>query len=248
MLDTSNGKKPLIGITSGATSSKFAMLCHKYAVVKAGGRPFRLSPGVNMDLVREISGLIITGGGDINPKLYGQENTASINIDDERDMLEKECISLAFAEQIPILGICRGSQLINVVRGGDLHQDIPTIMEGFVPTQSLWAKAVVRRKIQIEADSRLSRVLGDPEELWINSLHHQAHNEIGRGLRVVAKDEQGIVQSIEGVSPEHFVLGLQWHPELMLYSSAQRRIYQALIAASLRTRGNWQDQTDMLHA
>lgn len=243
MSDSANSEKPLIGITSGSTSRRFPILCHKFAVWRAGGRPIVIKPDSNMDYIRELSGIIISGGSDINPKLYDQKNTASVNIDDARDRLEAECISHAFNEKLPILGVCRGSQMINVICGGDLIQDIPTVLDGFVPTQSFWSKTFVRRKIMIESGSRLSRVLGNNKEAWVNSLHHQAHNKLGQGLRIVARDEQNVVQSIEGVNQDHFVLGVQWHPELMLYSSEQRKIYKALVAASRRTHSNWYKQS-----
>ncbi len=233
MLSTKNKKRPLIGITIGAKSSTFTMLCLRAAVYLAGGRPILVGPGVNMDKVREVTGLVVSGGSDIDPSLYGHENTHSVDIDYDRDLFEKECVTMALTSKLPMLGICRGSQMINIVCGGTLHQDAASQFDGFIPTNSVWAKVITRRKVTLQVGTRLSRIMKTPETLWVNSIHHQAHNLIGQGLTPVASDAHGIVQGIESTRPDHFIVGVQWHPEFLLYSRRQRSIFEALVSASL---------------
>ncbi|WP_417449798.1 gamma-glutamyl-gamma-aminobutyrate hydrolase family protein [Kordiimonas sp.] len=225
--------RPLIGITTGAKANYLAYTAIGYGIWLAGGRPVRVSPKHNLRLTRNLTGLVVSGGADINPKLYGQTNTHSVGLDPYRDRLEAECVEMAYAAKLPLLGICRGAQMINVVRGGDLHQDVPSIFDGFLPTQSTFGKVFARRKVIIDGKSNLRTLLDKPDDLWVNSLHHQAINRLGDGLLSIAHDaEFGMVQAIEGADRDHFVIGVQWHPEFMLYASAQRRIFAALVAAS----------------
>ncbi|MFC3051466.1 gamma-glutamyl-gamma-aminobutyrate hydrolase family protein [Kordiimonas pumila] len=229
---TPRTKRPLIGITTGNVLNSVALWSLRWSITMAGGRPIRISPSHNVDMVRELNGLVVSGGNDINPALYGHPNTASHDIDPHRDRLERECVEMAYLEQLPILGVCRGAQMINIVLGGTLHQDAPSIFDGFLPTQSTFAKIFARRKVFIDKNSRLINILENNPELWVNSLHHQAMDTLGKGLRKVAADDQGIVQAIEDVTPDHFVLGVQWHPEFMLYSSPQRKIFKTFVRAS----------------
>ncbi|WP_417461294.1 gamma-glutamyl-gamma-aminobutyrate hydrolase family protein [Kordiimonas sp.] len=224
--------RPLIGVTTGCKANAVAYTAVTFGVWLAGGRPVRISPIHNIDMVREISGLVVTGGVDVNPRLYGEKNIASAIPEPERDALETECLEMAFAADVPVLGICRGAQLLNVVRGGSLYQDVPSVFDGFLPTKSTLGKIFVRRQAEVEEDSKLAGVLGRHGAFWVNSLHHQAINRLGRGLRVAAQDELGIIQGIESRAHDTFMMGVQWHPEFMLYSKPQRRIFKALIAAS----------------
>ncbi len=227
--------KPLIGITTGEQVNWFTLWMLQNGVRLAGGSPLHISPSLNVDRVRDVNGLIVSGGGDIAPALYGQTNIASRDIEPARDALETECIEMAYDGLVPILGICRGAQLLNVVRGGTLHQDARTAFRGFMPTKSAFGKIVTRRKITVKNDCRLERILKNNNEVWVNSIHHQAQADIGAGLREVACDQQGITQAIESEIPYHFALGVQWHPEFMLYSQLHRSIFRALVAASLPT-------------
>ncbi|WP_262690193.1 gamma-glutamyl-gamma-aminobutyrate hydrolase family protein [Kordiimonas aestuarii] len=225
--------RPLIGITTGSRANFLAYTAIGYGIWLAGGRPIRVSPKHNLLRTRNLKGLVVSGGADIDPTLYGQNNTHSVGLDPYRDRLEAECVEMAFAAKLPVLGICRGAQMINIVRGGDLHQDVPSVFEGFLPTQSTLGKIFARRKVVIEGRSALRNLLDKPDDIWVNSLHHQAINTLGQDLRAIAHDaEFGMVQAIEGTERDHFVIGVQWHPEFMLYASAQRRIFAALVASS----------------
>jgi putative glutamine amidotransferase len=225
--------RPLIGITTGARANVLAYTAISYGVWLAGGRPLRISPRHNILQTRNLRGLVISGGSDIDPVMYGEENIASTNLDPYRDRLERECVEMAFASRLPLLGICRGAQMINVVRGGSLYQDVPSVFEGFLPTASTFGKIFVRRKVCLDVSGTLAGLLRHQDSVWVNSLHHQAVHRLGDGLRATAHDDEfGMVQAVEGRDPGHFVVGVQWHPEFMLYASAQRRIFAALVAAS----------------
>lgn len=226
-------RRPLIGITTGARANVLAYTAISYGVWLAGGRPMRISPKHNLLKTPKLQGLVISGGADIDPTLYGQDNVASTGLDPYRDRLEQECVEMAYASKLPMLGICRGAQMINVARGGSLHQDVPSVFEGFLPTESTFGKIFVRRKVCLDRGGMLAGLMDNEESVWVNSLHHQAVHELGAGLRATAHDEEfGMIQAIEGRDLAHFVVGVQWHPEFMLYASAQRRIFAALVAAS----------------
>lgn len=208
--------------------------CNRLGTSLAGGTATRIT-ALNGRDYKLCDGYIIAGGVDIDPECYGQENTASIGIEPERDSLEKQVISHALDNRKPIMGICRGAQMINIVQGGTLNQNARDFYEKFVPTDSMLGKIFSRRLIRIEKDGILCNLLKKNPELLVNSLHHQAINALGSELKIVARDESGIVQAIESDNPEKsFVLGVQWHPEFMLHSTLHRKLFNALILAAHR--------------
>ncbi len=172
-----------------------------------------------------LDALIIGGGDDIGPEHYGGEVDARARNDPERDRLEIRWIEFALKHDMPLLGICRGAQLINVVLGGTLHQDIRPMRErtynrpGLLPT----------KQVRIDTPSRLATVCGKAR-LRVNSLHHQAIRRPGAGLRVVAWDLDNIVQAVES-SRERHILGVQWHPEYLFYLPAQLALFRWLLQA-----------------
>ena len=177
----------------------------------------------------KLDGLVIGGGDDIGAEIYGGQVLPDIRIDPERDKLELKLLDTALPAGVPILGICRGSQMINVALGGSLHTDIHAV---YVEAPRM-RTVLPRKTVHIEDDSRLLQITGC-NPCRVNALHHQSVDRLGRDLRVVARDEAGIVQAIEGTGP-NFLLGVQWHPELLVFSSPQQRLFEALTAATTRT-------------
>jgi putative glutamine amidotransferase len=149
-------------------------------------------------------------------------------VDSRRDVYEFELMETAWRQQKPVLGICRGAQLLNVFLGGTLFQDIGDFYRE-VPNRNT---ILPRKRVTIEPDSRLAAILGR-SRVRVNALHHQAVRMLGQSLRPVAREPNGIIQAIE--HEEHrFLIGLQWHPEYLPHLSVQKRIFQALVQASRR--------------
>jgi len=195
--------------------------CTALALRLTGAVPVRISvrhdPGE-----ASLDGLVIGGGDDISPEHYGGDLEARVRTDPERDALEMHWIDKALAAGWPLLGICRGAQLINVVLGGTLHQDIRDLRRrtynrpGLLPT----------KQVALRADSRIAEVCGRTR-LRVNSLHHQAVNEPGEGLHVVGHDLDRIAQAIEDTG-SRAILGVQWHPEYLFYLPAQLALFRWL--------------------
>ena len=213
-------RAPLIGLAgrrkTGAQIDGFPPALHhleidiylaSYAkgVVDAGGLPLNLPLDVDPSrFIEHLDGLILTGGADVAPQRYGQENTAS-DVDEQRDAIEFALLEGALAAEIPVLGICRGLQVLNVHAGGTLHQDVPAHARYDVhPSERIHSTV-------FEEGSVLHDLYG--EGVAVNSLHHQTVDELGVGLRVTARDSDGTVEGIELEGRD--VVAVQWHPEMM---------------------------------
>ncbi|MDC0314592.1 gamma-glutamyl-gamma-aminobutyrate hydrolase family protein, partial [bacterium] len=174
-------------------------------------------------------GLLMPGGADIPPSEYGEEPHETVKIlADDRFLFEK-ALSKAWIEKTdkPMLGICLGSQWINVASGGSLVQDIPT-------TFGVNHRDVTHG-VTLEADSRLSKIFDGDTEFEVNSLHHQAVKDIGNNLRVVAKSPEGVVEATETTDPNRFLIGVQWHPEkLFADDERQRKLIKAFVDAAVK--------------
>lgn len=224
-------KRPLIGVTTSARKGHIMWWCTHLGIKLAGGKAVRIT-ALNTQKYKYCDGYIITGGIDIDPQCYNQKNSASVDIEPERDKLEKDVITHAYKEKKPLLGICRGAQMINIVQGGTLHQDARDFYDKFVPSDSVLGKIFSRRRIFILKEGILHNLFKKKPELSVNSLHHQAIDKLGNGLVIVAKDKLGIIQAIEGKSSkEMLILGVQWHPEFMLHSKSHRKIFKALVTS-----------------
>ena len=170
-----------------------------------------------------LDALIIGGGSDIGPEHYGGDLDAKVKADPERDRLEIEWIGRALENGIPLLGICRGAQLINVVLGGTLHQDIRPLRRrtynrpGLLPT----------KQVRLEPDSLLAGICGKTR-LRVNSLHHQAIRDAAADLKVVGQDLDAITQAVESAAGRP-ILGVQWHPEYLIYLPAQFALFRWLL-------------------
>jgi putative glutamine amidotransferase len=216
---------PLIGVTTSRRGGWRSYLMHRLALARVGARSVRLIPGGTLP-DEPLQGLVIGGGDDIGAEIYGGKVLPDVRIDPERDKLELGLLKAALPAQLPILGICRGSQMINVALGGTLHTDI---YEVYVQAPKM-RTVLPRKTVTVEADSRLNGILRC-NPCQVNALHHQSVDRLGRGLRIAARDESGIVQAIENGSGP-FLLGVQWHPELLFWKKPQQRLFAALAAAA----------------
>lgn len=159
-------------------------------------------------------------------------STSAMGIDNERDELEFGLLARALDKRIPVLGICRGAQLLNIHFGGTLHRDISNYYSEVPRVSSVWPK----KKVQVEEASKLFEVL-EHRRVWVNALHNQAVDEIGEQLKVVAREESGIIQAIEHEG-DRFVLGVQWHPEYLPQIPLQRQIFKTLVDRSKQLADN----------
>ncbi|GEN24765.1 hypothetical protein HCU01_27140 [Halomonas cupida] len=217
-------RRPLIGISTSDHKSLIAWFFDWLAVWRHGGRPLRLSP--SRPVPERLDGMIVGGGDDIQAHLYGGEVQLDVRVDPQRDELELSLLRQEIPRGTPVLGICRGAQLINVYLGGTLDSDIYTSNEGLKRRRTV----LPRKTVDIHIGSRLHDIL---RVSWcrINSLHHQAVQETGDGIEVVARDRDGLVQAIE--SRHHdFMVGVQWHPEFLIFNRPQQRLIRALINAA----------------
>jgi len=230
--------RPLIGISSYGRAGErqvFSLPCEYVDVVRlAGGVPVVL-PAVEGEIpeaLDSIHGLILPGGGDIDPAHYGGiRHDANYGISPERDGFEMQLARAALARpDLPVLCICRGMQLLNVALGGDLVAHIPDRYGERVPHRRP-ERLPVEHEVRIDPTSRVGSILGS-EQLVVQSVHHQAVGRLGRGLRAVAWSPDDVIEAVE--STEHpFVLALQWHPELgALTDARQRRLFEELVACS----------------
>lgn len=216
----------LIGVTGPDSRLPLAWWASWLALALGGGRALHLTPATwRRYRGRALAALVIGGGDDIDAALYGQD-TGRAPADPERDAFEIALIEFALDQGLPLLGICRGAQLINVVLGGSLHPDIRPLRR-----HTSNRRTPLARKTAIGCgEGRLARIIGQPR--WrINSLHHQAVDRLGSGLAVVARDRDGLVQAIESRTG-NYVLGVQWHPEYLPYLSHQRRLFRDLVLAA----------------
>lgn len=226
--------KPKIGIPAVVEAARDNFENYKKAIEEHCGEVcFLVSNEKSIgDFVDEIDGLLLPGGGDIHPDNFNQEWNDKIKyVDPIRDDLEISLFEEAYNKELPVFGICRGIQIMNVAMGGDLYQDIKTVY----PKKALTHPAVDRKdskhSIEIDSDSELSSIIGK-KVADVNSAHHQALDVIGDGFVVTAQSSDGIVEAIEDRT-RAFMIGVQYHPERMLSSPEfrehRRRLFTAFI-------------------
>lgn len=222
-------QQPIIGVTASlyvtatgltAGSARFcAASDYIEAVNRAGGCPVVLPYTTSSDVVDRhldiIDGLVLTGGGDIDPYLYGEEPIPSLGeVSPGRDDYEINLVLAALNRGLPILGICRGIQVVNVALGGTLYQDLSGLA-GILQHYQNSRRQVAGHKVRIKRDSLLYRTIG-LEDLRTNSFHHQAVKAVAPGLKISAQTSDGTVEVIE--SEAKALLAVQWHPESMIRS------------------------------
>jgi putative glutamine amidotransferase len=210
----------LIGLTtslSSATDPLPAQAAYAQAIAGAGGLPAFLPLGLPEDTLRglfeRMDGMLFTGGGDLDPSTYGVTTSARLmGVDPERDRLELTLARWALQDGKPVLGICRGQQVLNVAAGGTLIPDIPSLRPDALPhSDANRAPEALAHSVTVEPDSYLAKV-GTPPSLEVNSTHHQAVDRVASGWVVSALAPDGIIEAIEWQG-HPFALAVQWHPE-----------------------------------
>jgi putative glutamine amidotransferase len=204
------------------------------AVELAGGLPVVLPPldeEAIAPLVDRLAGVCLSGGPDLDPVAYGAEPDPHLGpVERELDEFEVAVARRADALGIPLLGICRGCQALNVARGGTLHQHLPDVTDGSIHHRQTASGRETTHTVRIEPGSRLAGIVGG-EELDVNSFHHQAVDRLGRGLRAVAWAPDGVIEAIEGDGPALY-LGVQWHVETLVDRPRHARLFDALVEAA----------------
>lgn len=210
--------KPLIGLSASHQEGGRSTVPGTYiqSVLKAGGAPViipALTDGATLrSIVANLDGLILTGGADINPLWYGEQPVEQLQeVDPVRDQYELKLLKLATDRNIPVLGICRGEQLINVAFGGTLYQDIPSQRESHIKHVQSLPDHTPSHLLTVAAGSQLEQITGR-QQLMANSVHHQAVKEVAPGFKATAFTSDSIVEAIEAW-PDRPIMGVQWHPE-----------------------------------
>lgn len=232
--------KAIIGITSYEENiNGHHNLNNNYinAVLDAGGIPV-IIPTIREDedydiYLDKLDGLIFSGGIDVSPLRYKESPLKEINrISSVRDGYELKLFKKAYERKLPILGICRGAQLMNVALGGKLYQDINyQVPEAFGHSPKNMKSSQVFHSIKLEKDSSFYQIIGE-EEIFVNSFHHQAVKELGQNLRAVAHAEDGIIEAIEA-RDDRFMIGVQFHPEGLQKEHPQlAKLFKAFIEAA----------------
>jgi putative glutamine amidotransferase len=221
-ITVSQNREPGLGRLYNSVSLTYAR-----GVLEAGGLAVLLPvlPGTEASQLEHLDGLLFSGGVDVDPEHFAADHEAGLGeVDPERDTFELELYRLARERHLPILGVCRGFQLINVAEGGTLHQHLPG-------TNGIWADhaqtakpPVLSHRVRIAGGSRLSNALEaagfGPETLRVNSYHHQGVKDVAPGLTVNAWAPDGLVEGLEGPG----LLAVQWHPEMLFETHREHRL------------------------
>jgi len=234
--------KPIIGITAFVEDDLSSRLNAAYSksIIDAGGIPLIIPLGVEEDATQILSltdGLLLSGGYDVHPFLYGAEPAPKLGkIHPARDTVELALIEAAFTRKMPILGICRGIQILNVALGGTLFQDIDSdhFSTKLLKHVQQSARAVATHYVQIMAENLLATIL-QQEKIAVNSFHHQAVNVLAEKLKVAAKSSDGIIEAVVHEDLP-FCLAVQWHPEELAIAGDEpaQKLFSAFVEASLK--------------
>jgi putative glutamine amidotransferase len=242
-----HAEPPVIGITTYPVDSdgRFTLpAVYVSAVRRAGGVPVLLAPGQSNPEVflARMDGAILTGGGDLGPELYGGRHHETIyGVDPGRDATEIALARLVCSRETPLLGICRGTQVLNVALGGSLIEHLPDEVGTAIPHR-LPPRQPTRHKVSLAPHSRLAHVLGTTE-CSVASWHHQAIRGLGQGLQAVAWAPDGVIEAVE-IPDLPWLLAVQWHPELTAADDPiQQRLFAWLVEAA-RDRRKARDATE----
>lgn len=234
--------KPRIGVTTSVGGSKKDRN-QRYveAVRRAGGEPVWIEPQDVFDaggptaLLRTVDGLLLSGGQDVDPAHYGQTliEDIGVQVDAERYRAELPLTREALVMNLPVLGICGGMQVLTVASGGSLHQDLSLI--GIDLAAHKLEGQRIRHQVSVEPESRLMEIV-QASPIEVVSSHHQVVKKPGQGFEVVAIAPDAVIEAVEAPA-YRFVLGVQWHPDLMPEDERQQRLFEAFIHASSRVGG-----------
>lgn len=214
-------------------------LSYMRAIEMAGGLPVALPPLTteNVDaLLDHLSGLLLTGGPDLDPSTYGAAPHPELGpTDPVVDAFELTLCRHAYRRRMPILGICRGAQLLNVARQGTLHQHVPDFTNGAIEHRQKEVGTLTSHEVRVAPDSNLAQTTGGGP-VKVNSFHHQAIDQIGFGLRAVAWSQDGLIEAIEE-SEGRFIIGVQWHAETLVADAEQLSLFERLVEATKNPGG-----------
>jgi putative glutamine amidotransferase len=231
---------PTIGITTYHTNANWrgwseegALLPWTYvtAIRANGGRPVLLPPGGDAAeaeaTVEVLDGVVIAGGGDMDPVIYGAARHPKTEVTaPDRDAWELAVAESAIRMNVPLLGICRGMQVLNVACGGTLHQHVPDLVGHHDHAGS--AVGFGTHKVRVTSGRTVISILPGGEYFEVPTHHHQAVDMLGDGLTAVAWADDGIVEAVEAITPDDFIVGVQWHPE----QGSDARLFRALVIAA----------------
>ena len=236
--------RPMIGVTTSVTIGQiperaYVNASYLRAVQGAGGIPVllppQLDPEARDDLWRRLHGLVLTGGGDLDPGRFGETPHAAVyDVSAARDELELRLTGAAIENELPVFAICRGIQVLNVALGGTLVQDIPSEIDTTIAHSQKEKREEATHTVTVSGETRLAAVLG-AHDVRVNSFHHQSIKRLGRGLRDVAWAPDGVIEGVELPDAPMLVLGVQWHPEdLVDHDPAAASLFRALVDAAGR--------------
>ena len=230
--------KPLVGLTSGEEVVKGTTLNKiNYTYVRAleasGAIPVIIPNLKNIedsrDIINRLDGIVFTGGADISPLLFDEEpHPTTMDISHNRDKMEIELLKYAYEKKLPILGICRGLQIINAYLGGSLYQDIPSQVEnanGHISTLDLTQGY---HTVNLVEGTRTYDIFKE-NKIAVNSQHHQSIKKIGRNLKVNCKSPDGVIEGVETTEEDRFLLALQFHPEVMVGDGKFLKIFSYFV-------------------
>ena len=227
---------PVIGITTYSRNEAgefYLPGAYIDAVQQAGGMPILLPPNqpAPAQLLGILDGLIFSGGGDLDPQRYGGEHHPSIYlVDPDRDEFELSLAKAALADQIPVLGICRGLQVLSVASGADLITHVPDVYGETIAHRLDHPRRPIAHEVQLQPYSRLATLLG-ASTITVVSWHHQAIKTIPKGWTIVAQAADGLPEALE-YTDHPWMLAVQWHPELSPHEPVHQRLFQALVKAA----------------
>jgi putative glutamine amidotransferase len=237
--------KKLVGITTSRIPKKNGGLAHQMsetyilALQASGLIPLVIPATLDEEALRavyeRVDGIVLSGGGDVAPHHYGHiPEGMETAVDEDRDRIEELLIRWSIAADRPLLGICRGSQIMNVTLGGSLIADIPSMVEGAVTHRMddhPNGRKLLLHTVEVQGDTRLAQILGSGR-VGVNSIHHQAIDRLGQGLRITAYAPDGVIEAIE-LPEARFFLGVQWHPEEIVQDRADMQALFRTFAEAL---------------